>query len=235
MIFSAMPFHCPPVCTRKPANSELSFRHRAPVLHYDWCTQPHPSLVPSNTFCISTLNLPHSAMNCGRLLYIMNKPFGLQSNRMAGIAAFPTPASSPAMSSLPLPVEQVGPVFHAHCTHRPVACSSITVEAYCAATAERPAQRLPPWFQSTIYSHRSRPQTHIQTNTQPRQAYYNRIYNTSEALPGNLVGASRNHFFTPPSPPVTSTSPNSLSSEHVSSASSSCGYLRAHLDISQHS
>ena len=161
MIFSAMPFNCPPVCTRKPANSELSFRHRAPVLHYDWCTQPHPSLVPSNTFCISTLNLPHSAMNCGRLLYIMNKPFGLQSNRMAGIAAFPTPASSPAMSSLPLPVEQVGPVFHAHCTHRPVACSSITVEAYCAATAERPAQRLPPWFQSTIYSHRSRPQTHI--------------------------------------------------------------------------
>lgn len=150
----------------------------------------------------------------------MNKPFGLQrteSNRMAGIAVFPTPASSPAMSSLPLAVEQrVGPVFHAHCTHRPVACSSTTVEPDCAATAERPAQRLPPRFQSSIYSHRHETQTHIQTNTQPRQAYYNRIYNTSEALPGSLLGASRNHFSTSPSPPVNSTSPDSLSSEHVS-------------------
>lgn len=46
--FSAMPFSCPPVCIRKPANSELSSKHRAPMLHYDWFTQPHLSLVLQN-------------------------------------------------------------------------------------------------------------------------------------------------------------------------------------------
>ena len=148
---------------------------------------------------------------------IMIKLFGLQrteSNQMAGIAVFPTvPARTPAMSSLPLAVERVGPVFHAHTD--PWLALSTTVQPHCAATAERLVSTTlsvsnPQSPLNCSHRHKTQPQT--QTDTQPRQAYHNRIYNTSEAFPGNLLGASRNLIFTSPSPPATSTSPDSLSS-----------------------
>ena len=219
-------FSCPPVCIRKPANSELSSKHRAPILHFDWCTQPHPSLVLQSLLQFDSRPTPF----CNELQSIsMIKPFGLQrteSNHMAGIAVFPTPARSPAMSSLPLAVERVGPVFHAHTDPwlaLRLLCNLTVQQLQNAQVSTTPSVPNSP----SICSHRPKTQTQTQTNTQPRQAYHNRIYNTSEALPGNLLGASRNHNFTIPSPPATSTSPDFLSSAGTClQHRAAVGYLR---------
>ena len=92
------------------------------------------------------------------------------------------------------------------CTHRPVACSLDYFTPLLSSTAERPV------FPILNRSRSVRSQTQLQTNAQPRQAYYTRIYNTSEAHQGNLLGAVRDHFYTSPSPPVSSTSPEYLPS-----------------------
>ena len=142
----------------------------------------------------------------------MNKPFGVEQetalDHMAGIAVFPTPASSPAMSSLSLAVERGG--LGIHSLHTQTRGSLVRLP--CTSAAERPSQHYLVRSQSTIYLPQSvheHKHKHKQ-NTQPRQAYYIRIYNTSEALPGNLLGAGRNHFFITPSSPASSTSPDCL-------------------------
>lgn len=95
-------------------------------------------------FCISTLDLPHSAMNCGlyrEQAFRLESLLRTESYQEAGIAVFPMPTRSPAMSSLPLAVERAGPVFHAHTD--PWLALSTTVQPYCAATAERPVSTTP--------------------------------------------------------------------------------------------
>ena len=151
-----------------------------------------------------------------------------ESNQAIGIAVFPMPAkSSPAMSSLPLAVERLDPVCNAH-TDDYLLCNLTVQQLQYIQSASHPPCRFPILDspQSAHTDNKIQPQT--QPNTQPRQAFYNRMYNTSEALPGSLLGASRNHFFTPPSSGHFDLSRILLPSvEHVSSASSSCGYLRA--------
>ena len=140
---------------------------------------------------------------------------------MAGIAVFPMPASSPAMSSLPLAVE------HAHTD--PWLALSTALHSCCPPLQNAQSARPRPFSSlNQSPSIRSHIQTQTQTNTQPRQAYYARIYNTSEAYLDNLLGAGRNHFFTSP---LTSGlfhfARLFAQRRHVSTASSSCGYLRA--------
>ena len=56
---------CPSVGILEPANSERIWKHRAPMLLYDWSIQPHVALPLQNRLhfvCISTFYLPHFAM-----------------------------------------------------------------------------------------------------------------------------------------------------------------------------
>ena len=148
---------------------------------------------------------------------------------MAGIAVFPTvPARSPAMSSLPLAVERIGPVFHAHTD--PWLALSTTVQPLRAAIAERPVSTTPsvPNPQSPSFcSHRHKTQstttnTHsastgiLQSHIQyergiPRESFRRQ----SEPHSHFPLSSGHFHFF--------------VQRRHVSSASSSCGYLRAFL------
>ena len=150
---------------------------------------------------------------------------------MAGIAVFPTPASSPAMSSLSLAVERSGgPVLHAHTD--PWLALSTTLHPYCVPihTVLHPTERL-----SQRYAVRSQPSIKslsIRSQTQTKHSastgiLHSHIQTRARHSPGNLLGAGRNHFFIClPSPPVSSTTLD------CSSSASTCQEHRASVAIS---
>ena len=135
---SANFFSCPPVCIEEAANSGLSSKHRAPMLHFNWLLQPHVSLPLQIPLHGQPFYLPNFAMKaagyCDQAFWRMNKTrtqsnrtarttleashIHQYSSRMAGIAVFPTPGKSPSMPSMPsmsLAVERIDPVFmHTH-------------------------------------------------------------------------------------------------------------------------
>ena len=85
---------------------------------------------------------------------------------MAGIAVFPMPASSPAMSSLPLAVERDGPVIHAHTDLWLTLSTALTL--LLSTTAERPVSTTPSVLNPQSIS--LNPLTHTNTNANKHSA-----------------------------------------------------------------
>lgn len=134
---------------------------------------------------------------------------------MAGIAVFPTPASSPVSRRTkwwPSPP----------CTHRPVACPfdystpllCTHTYVYCPSPCRTPQSALPCPFpilnQISLNPFTTQTQTKRSAST---GILHSHIQTRARHSPGNLLGAGRNHFFIClPSPPISSTTPDCLPS-----------------------
>ena len=152
---------------------------------------------------------------------------------MAGIAVFPTPASSPAMSSLSLAVERKGgPVFHAHTD--PWLALSTALHPYRvlrththtlqnASVSATPSVTNP---QSNLVQSVHK---HKHNKTLSLDRHFTLAYtNTSEAFPRQSLRRRSEPLFH--LPPLTSGVVHYArlfaQRRHVSRASSKCGYLR---------
>ena len=72
-----MSFSCPSVCSLEPANSKRTWKHRAPILHFNWSIQPHVALPLQNLFHFDFLPTLFRKEAAG---YIVIKPFGVEQD-----------------------------------------------------------------------------------------------------------------------------------------------------------